>query len=457
MNYDADAIVIGSGHNGLISAVQLARRGWKVLVFEQSESIGGSAQSAEATLPGFCHDLHATNVGLFLGSAFYRENGDAMKQAGFEPVVSSQAYSSVFPNGKGIGITTDTARNRQEIARFNKADAIAWEQMCALFDRTSPHFLPLMQMPMPSLKALYQLWKLYRALKLSGSLELAQLVLKSPRAFVDHWFQSDEVKALIAPWAFHLDFGPDVANGALFPFIESVLNAHNGIAISRGGISQLPESLAELLRQSGGRIIRGQGVARVLVHHGRARGVKLASGKSIFAKRAVIGNVTPTQLIGELLSTDELPDKYVAKCRGYRYGPGTMMIHLALSEPLKWLAGDAFSQFSYVHVGPYVEDLSRSYTDALNGKLADEPMLVVGQPTVADATRAPAPCVTIVVRWFETTIQGGDGDQHADLQPRIQRANCQKDDAAEQSECGENQSRDWRFRADAVRLEKAIS
>lgn len=389
MDWDADAIIVGAGHNGLTCAVTLAQKGWKVLVLEQAAAAGGAAKTAEATLPGYLHDLYATNVGLFLGSAFYRRNASAMQALGFEPVVSRCAYSSVFPDGSGIGVTTDAMQTRENLRRVSAADAVAWDELAALFDRTAPYFLPLMQMPMPSLRALFRAWKLRGALKSSGTADLAQQLLKSPREFGDYWFEDDRVKALIAPWAMHLDFGPDVANGALFPFVESMVNAKNGIALAKGGISRLVDALVGMLQARGGRVSTRQRVEQILLHRGRAVGVRLAGGAELRARRAVIGNVTPTQLVENLLGADALPTGYVRKSRGYRYGPGTMMIHLALAAPLRWQAGDDFSRFAYVHIGPYVRDLALTYTQALNGCLPDEPMLVVGQPTAVDSTRAP--------------------------------------------------------------------
>lgn len=389
MDWDADAIIIGAGHNGLTCAVTLAQKGWKVLVLERAAVAGGAAKTAAVTLPGYLHDLYATNVGLFLGSAFYRANASAMRALGFEPVVSQCAYSSVFPDGSGIGVTTDAAQTHENLRRVSAADAAAWDELAALFDRTAPHFLPLMQMPMPSFRALRQAWKLRRALKSSGMVDLAQQLLKSPREFGDYWFEDERVKALVAPWAMHLDFGPDVANGALFPFVESMVNARNGIALARGGIGRLVEALTGMLQARGGRVSTGQRVEHILLHRGRAVGVRLAGGAELRAKRAVIGNVTPTQLVEQLLDVDALPAGYVRKSRGYRYGPGTMMMHLALAAPLQWRAGDDFSRYAYVHIGPYVRDLALAYTQALNGSLPDEPMLVVGQPTAVDPTRAP--------------------------------------------------------------------
>ncbi|MDN5874775.1 MAG: FAD-dependent oxidoreductase, partial [Sinobacteraceae bacterium] len=91
MDRTVDAVVIGAGHNGLVSAIRLAQKGWKVLVVEAAAVAGGSAKTAELTLPGYRHDLYATNVGLFLVSQFYRQNQAALQAAGFEPVVAKSS------------------------------------------------------------------------------------------------------------------------------------------------------------------------------------------------------------------------------------------------------------------------------------------------------------------------------------------------------------------------------
>lgn len=390
MNKQVDAIVIGSGHNGLVTAVRLAQKGWKVVVVEQAQTPGGAAKTAEVTLPGFKHDLYATNVGLFLNSAFYRENQQAMADTGFVPTISDQAYASVFPDDTGIGVSTDAAATRQSLSRVSPADAKAWDELATYFGTTAPYFLPLMQMPLPSWQAGCQLWRLWRGLKRRGAVDLAQMLLKSPREFVDYWFESDKIKALVAPWAFHLDFGPDIANGAVFPFIESVNNAQHGIPLAQGGIGNLIQSLVGMLEANGGELMTGCKVAEVMVRDGRANGVRLQDGSELGAKRAVIGNITPTQLASRLLPPSALPQGYARKSRAYRYGPGTMMIHLALDAPLQWRAGRQFSDYAYVHIGPYVNDMALTYTQATSGTLPSEPLLVVGQPTVVDPERAPA-------------------------------------------------------------------
>ncbi|MCD5325924.1 MULTISPECIES: phytoene desaturase family protein [Pontibacillus] len=384
---NVDVVVIGSGHNGLVSAFMLAEKGFRVLVLEKADLPGGASKSVEAN--GFVHDLYAMNIGLFLGSQFYEEYKEELLEHGFEPVVSDHPYASVFPDGTGLGIYQDREKTYQTLSAFSQGDADSWVRLNDYFDQTAPYFMPLMQMELPSFEAGKQFWKMYRHFKISGLLQLGSQLLQSPREFVDRWFTEKKMKSLIVPWGFHLDFAPDVSNGAVFPFLESVLNQRNGMAFSRGGIGQLMNSLIKGIEKRGGVVRTGADVDEILVEDGKAVGVKLTSGEIAYAKKAVIGNVTPTQLITRLLDQKKIDSSYVEKAKNYQYGPGTMMVHLELDSPLEWKAGEEYGDFAYIHIGPYVEDLSRTYTQSLNGVLPNSPLLVVGQPTTIDASRAP--------------------------------------------------------------------
>lgn len=384
-----DAIVIGAGHNGLISALRLADKGWKVLVAEQANQPGGAAKSGEVTESGFIHDLYAMNIGLFLSSEFFQTYGEEMQQYGFEPVTNDQPYASVFPDGTGVGAFQDKNQMFQSIREHSNTDAQAWNDMVAYFDQTAPYFMPMMQMELPSVKAGRKVFKIFQKLKKENALELGSHILKTPREFVNYWFENDKTKALVVPWGFHLDMAPDVSNGAVFPFLESVQNHRNGMVFSKGGVQVMIDSIVKMIESRGGEVITGKNVEQVQVKKGKARGIVLESGEKIRAKKAVIGNVTPTQFANRLLDTEHLPESYLKGANHYQYGPGTMMIHLSLDASLDWEAGDEYQQFAYIHIGPYVEDMARSYTQALNGELPDSPLLVVGQPDTIDSTRSP--------------------------------------------------------------------
>lgn len=386
---DYDAIVVGSGHNGLASALLLSRAGWKVLIVEQSDVLGGASKSREFTLPGFIHDVHATNIGFFLGSDTFQEFKDDLFANGFGISAGDQPYASVFPDGDAVCGYMEPQKMVAEFARHNPADAESWTQMLREFDRFSGHLLKMYKLPMPSFALVRHAYKVYRSLGRAGSWDLLQILLASSQNFVDARFQSEKVKALFIPWGFHLDNGPDVSGGAAFPYLEVPLDYMNGLAFSSGGVGRLMDAMIATIRSKGGDVILGKAVTSIPVEQGRAVGVVLADGTRLSAGKAVIANVTPPKLFGPLVAEDAVPAGFTKKVRAFRYGAATMMVHLAMSGPVPWAAGGHLSNCSYVHVGPYSEDISRAYHESLLGYLPKSPLLVVSQSSRLDKSRAP--------------------------------------------------------------------
>ena len=386
---DADFIILGAGHNSLSCAMVLSKAGYKVLILESNEDIGGAAKTREITLPGFKHDLYATNIGLFLGSPVFQEFQTELFNNGFAPVVNESPMASVFPDHTGMAIYKDKQKTLESFKQFSAKDAAAWESLYEYFNKTAPLFLPLLQNPMPSFAALKQVWQLVRKLGTRGAYELAGMLLKSPRQFCEHWFEHPKSQALFLPWAMHLDFGPDVSGGATFPFVEPPIYHTYGMPLAQGGVGNLIKSMAKIIENNGGMIQTGKRVNKILLRQGQAVGVRTSDGTELSAKKSIIANVTPHQLVETLIAPEELPGPYVEKSRKFRFGPGTMMIHLALNGPVTWAAGSEYEKFNYVHIAPYVPDLARTYTEAVNGVLPSNPLLVVGQLSVSDPTRTP--------------------------------------------------------------------
>jgi phytoene dehydrogenase-like protein len=383
-----DAIIIGAGHNGLVAACELGAQGWNVLVLEAADHPGGAVQSAEITAPGFVSDLYSTNQNGFLGGPAWASLQEELRRHGVEYAHCDKPYANAFPDGTSLRIYQDAEQTRACLAAHDPRDAEGWEELRALFGRYAPVLFGVYGATVPSVDALRAVETGVRDLGVQGVGEIAQLLLASTRELGDAYLATREAKALMASWGMHVDYGPDVSGGSMFPFVECFADMQAGMSIVQGGASRLISGLVAILRDRGGELRVDAPVASINVRNDRASGVTLESGETIEARRAVIASVTPDALYTKLLAPGDAPAAVKRAASRYTYGPGTLMIHLALDERVPWRDSE-LAGFAYVHVAPYVEELAEAYTDAVNGILPASPLLVVGQSSVVDPTRAP--------------------------------------------------------------------
>jgi len=403
-----DAVVVGAGHNGLAAAVHLAAKGWKVAVVEGKAEAGGAVKTRAVTLPGFRHDLCAMNLSMFAGSAFFRAYKEDLIANGLGFVPAKDCFASVFRDNTYLGVSTDLEKTTGAIAAVSPPDAAAWRAMFSEFGSDAPHIFGLLGSPMPSWAAAKVVWKAWREKGTGWLYDMVRLLVASPRDFLDARFQSAKVKAMMAAWGLHLDFSPDVAGGALFPYLESMANQAFGMVIGEGGADTIIKAMTGTLAAYDGELLLDAPVEKILTAGGKATGVLLADGRRLEARRAVIANVNPKTLFGRLLDRDEKREDFDRKIAGFRAGPGTMMIHLALNGLPDWAAGDDLKSFAYVHIAPDYEMMSSAYAEAAGGLLPVEPALVVGQPTALDPSRAPGDkhVLWVQVRVLPADIRG---------------------------------------------------
>jgi phytoene dehydrogenase-like protein len=380
-----DAIVIGAGVNGLAAALHLAAKGWTVAVLERAAVAGGAVKTAEITLPGFRHDLYAMNLSLFAGSPFFAAHKERLLAAGLEFVSAERSFATAFPDGTWLGVERDLEATAARIAAVNAADAQRWRDMVAGFARDAPHIFALLGSPMPSVGAARALFAAWRAGGSAYLARLARLVVSSPRNWLDENLLSEKLKVMMAAWGMHLDFAPDVAGGALFPYLESMANQSFGMTIGKNGAETIIAAMTGALKAAGGELRLGAEARRIVTDSDGAKAVELPDGERIEASRAIIANLHPRVLVALL----DKPAPAHARMGELRPGPGTMMIHLALSALPDWSAGPALKSFAYVHLAPSFAAMAKTYTEALAGLLPAEPVLVVGQPTAVDPGRAP--------------------------------------------------------------------
>lgn len=381
-----DAVLIGAGHNTLAAALHLSARGWKVGVFEQAAVPGGAVKTGEYTLPGFRHDWAAMNLSLFAGSPFFKAYGPELQRHGCAFVPVNRPFSSSFPDGSWVGVSTDMAETQAAIRDQSPRDAETWGALCGRFGDEAPHLFGLLGAPMKFRALASFMFKTFRAKGAGGTLDFTRFLLSSSRTWLEETFEHPNVRAMLGAWGMHLDFAPDVAGGAMFPYLEGMAGQAFGMVIGQGGADTITKALVAAITARGGTVETGASVARILHQGGKASGIELADGRTITATRAVIAGVAPCALPRLTGGTTPAFDGAMER---FRHAPGTMMIHLAMDRLPDWRTGAQLQRFAYVHLASSLDQMARTYQQAQAGLLPDEPILVVGQPTAFDPSRAP--------------------------------------------------------------------
>ncbi len=386
---DHDAVVVGSGINSLACAALLARGGWSVCVLERNDYLGGAIRTAEITEPGFHHDVLSAWHPLWVGGAAHAELGGELAARGLEYLNTDTPTATAFPDGGAAFLLRSGNANAGEFDRHHRGDGDAWRHVLDEFGPQADLAFGVLGTELWSRAGLAFALKAYRRLGRNGAARFLGDVLVSSRDWLETTFQSERMHGLLAPWVLHTGLGPDAATSGFMNQVIAVALQEGGLPIPRGGGVRLVDALAQLIRDHGGTLETGVDVERVLVEAGRATGVRTTEGEIVTAERAVVCNVTPTQLYARLLADAEVPEPVSAGARRFRYGRCDMQIHFALSEPPVWDGEERLGQTAMVHVTPGLDGVSRAVNEAERGLLPAEPTIVVGQPLTIDPSRAP--------------------------------------------------------------------
>ena len=387
---DYDAVLVGSGVNSLACAAFLSRAGWRVAVLERETELGGAVRTAELTEPGFHHDVFSAWHPLWVGGPAHAELGSALGERGLEYLNTEHPTGTLFPDGESAFLTTATDANAVELERHATGDGDAWRETIAGVGAQAELVFGVLGTELWSPAGLSLGAKAYRRLGRRGLAEFGAEVVQSSRDWLTTTFRSERAHGLLAPWVLHTGLGPDAAASGFMTRVIAFAIEAGGMPVPRGGGARLVDALVRLIRDHGGVCETGRDVERVLVKSGRATGVRLAGGDSVGAERAVICNVTPTQLYGRLLDPAEVPPDVAEAGRRFRFGRSEMQIHFALSEPPRWEADDRLDKTAIVHLTPGLDGVSRAVNEAERGLLPAEATVVVGQPLTVDESRAPA-------------------------------------------------------------------
>ncbi|WP_043632024.1 phytoene desaturase family protein [Nonomuraea candida] len=346
----ADAVVVGSGPNGLMAAVLLARAGRKVLLLEAAERFGGGLRSAELTLPGHVHDVGATVMAMALASPAFR--GLALKGVEFAhpPVVMAHPLD----DRPAVLLHRDARRTAEGLGR----DGRAW---LATAGMAADGGFPLMELLLKPLGP----WPA-RPSAFARAAWFGPAAALPATTFARHAFRGVAARALLAGLAAHsmLDLRAPISAG--YGLVLGALAHLVGWPVVRGGSQVLADALVAELRALGGEAVAGHRVRRLA---------------ELDAPILVL-DVTPRQL----LALADLPARYRRRLERYRYGPGVFKMDWALDGPVPW-RDPAVAGAGTVHLGGTLEEIAIGEAEAVAGRVSPRPYVLLVQPCTADPTR----------------------------------------------------------------------
>lgn len=348
-----DAIVVGSGPNGLSSAITLAQAGLSVLVLEAKDTVGGGMRSGELTLPGFTHDICSAVHPLAVGSPFL--SSLPLVDHGLEWIHPR------FPVAHPLqhGVLALLFRSVDTTAHLLGEDEDAYKK---LFNRLVSDWDKIARGVLGPVRPTRHPIALAR---------FGRDAIRSATSLATRAFESERAQALFAGIAAHSMLPLDNAASAAPGLILQTAGHAVGWPIPRGGAQSIADAMASYLRSLGGDI---------------ATGIQIDSLDQLPDAKAIMLDVTPHQLLR--IAGDRLPSRYHRTLMGYRYGPGAFKVDFALNSPIPWKATEC-GQASTVHVGGTMEEIAESESAVWNGQSPEKPYVLVGQPSTFDSSRVP--------------------------------------------------------------------
>jgi phytoene dehydrogenase-like protein len=362
---DHDAIVIGSGPNGLAAAITLARAGRQVVVLEAADRYGGAVATEELTLPGFLHDTFSAVYPAAAASPVFE--AFELERYGLEWVHPRYAMAHPLEGGRAATLARDVDETAASLDRLHPGDGAAW----AAFARPYlDHFGALRRTLLGGFPPVRGAAGLAVGLGPRGLLDFTRLVLMPAEGLGHDLFRAEGSRAWLYGASQHGDVPPSGAGSAIAAVYLNLMGHAVGWPSPRGGAGRLADALVACLEAGGGRVRTQARVTRVTVAHDRVTGVELADGERIHAP-LVIGDLTPPGLLA--VAGHALSRRYAAALRRYRFGPSTLKVDWALDGPIPWEAPEP-REAGTVHVG---------------GAHLDPPFMLLGQQSLADPLRAP--------------------------------------------------------------------
>lgn len=395
-----DAVIVGAGHNGLVSASYLARAGLRTLVVERRPVIGGACVTEEL-FPGYKVSTAAYLCSLLQEKVIKDLD---LQKFGYEVYPKDPAFFSPFPDGRYLIMWSDTRRTCEEIRMFSARDAEAYPRYEEFLDRLAGFVKPLLLETPPDpghrglddWRKLLSLGRRFTRMPADEIVGHLRILTQSVKDFLDLWFESDQLKvALATDGVIGTNGGPYTPGTAyvLFHHTMGGVGGRRGLwGFVRGGMGGVTQALAASARSRGAEIRTGAPVQRLLTSQNRARGVVLESGEEISA-RVVVSNADPKRTFLKLVGERYLESEFVSAVKAIKMQGCSMKINLALDAlpDFTCLPGKTLSHHhkTTIHICPTLEYIERAHDDSKYGRPSERPMLEITIPTAYDPSLAP--------------------------------------------------------------------
>ena len=392
--------LIGGGHNALITAFYLAKGGFKPLVLERRETVGGGATTEE-----FHHGFHASTLSHTLGPL----RADVARDLEFhkldcEILRPDPRVFAPTPDGQSLLFYNDHAKTAAEIARFSAKDAARYAQFAETLDHLFTVLGEIVSITPPAIDSpspedFWNLFKAGRSVRSLGKHGIFDLLRWGPMAvadFVSEFFETDLLRAVIASRGiFGTALGPWSAGSTAVLLLRAAADSHpvGSAAFPRGGLGSLTRVLAEAARKAGVEIRTDAEVQHIRVKDGAVTGLVLANGEEI-AVEAVVSGVDPKRTFFKLLDPTQLDPTFALRIRNVRANGTVAKVHLALGGLPVFSALDPAEGFlnslsGRIHIGPGIDYLERAFDASKYGEFSPSPYLDITIPTLLDPSLAP--------------------------------------------------------------------
>ncbi|HEX3105671.1 MAG TPA: NAD(P)/FAD-dependent oxidoreductase [Terriglobales bacterium] len=393
-----DIVIIGGGHNGLVTAFYLARAGYKPLVLERRNQVGGAAITDEFH-PGFRASLLAHSAGP-LRPEVVRDM--QLQKYGLKMIAPAVGVTALSPNGRALILYRDMERAAREIAKTSQSDANKYREFHVALEKTSRIISKVLtvtppEISRPSKSDLFGLLQLGRSLRGLGKKNTYDLLRWGPMAVADlvaEFFENDLLRTVIAARGiFGTSLGPWSAGTALVLLLRAAADANpaGGNCFAAGGMGAVTQAMAKAAQQAGAEILTRAEVAEIKIRDGAIQGVVLASGEEIQA-HAVVSNADPKRTFLKLMDPVLLSPTFTKRLQNYRMNGTVAKINLALSglPTFVGLDGNNDALTGRIHIGPGIDYLERAFDESKYGNFSRAPYLEIAVPSLTDPSLAPA-------------------------------------------------------------------